>query len=155
VHQGWVIDPQWQQFLITDDEYDEVRGNGPAKDGYPVSYIWDISSLAAPKQTGHYKHLRKGIDHNQYVKDGFAYQSLYGLGLSILDLHSVAADPTGKGIKEVAYFDTYPEDDHLPGGGNVTFTGSWSNYPYFPSGYIFINTMDRGAFIVKRSDAAK
>jgi choice-of-anchor B domain-containing protein len=150
-HQGWVLDPEWQQYLITDDEYDEFDKSGLAADGYPVSYIWDISSLESPKQTGHYKGLRKGIDHNQYVKDGFAYQSNYGLGLSVLDLHSVSSDPTGKGIKEVAFFDTHPEDDHLPGGGNVTFTGSWSHYPFFPSGFIVINTMDRGAFVVKRS----
>ncbi|KAK4244296.1 hypothetical protein C7999DRAFT_17432 [Corynascus novoguineensis] len=150
-HQGWVLDPEWQQYLITDDEYDEFNKTGIGAEGYPISYIWDISSLEAPKQTGHYKGLRKGIDHNQYVKDGFTYQSNYGLGLSILDLRSVPSDPSGKGIKEVAYFDTHPEDDHIPGGGNVTFTGSWSNYPFFPSGFIVINTMDRGAFVVKRS----
>ncbi|KAK3381205.1 hypothetical protein B0H63DRAFT_415941 [Podospora didyma] len=150
-HQGWVLDPQWQQFLILDDEYDEVDEAGPAADGYPVSYIWDVSSLEKPKQTGYYKGLRRGIDHNQYVHDGFSYQSNYALGLNILDLRSVPSDPTGKGIKEVAYFDTYPEDDKEPGGGNVTFTGTWSHYPFFPSGYIVINTMDRGAFVVKRS----
>ncbi|KAL2193256.1 hypothetical protein P885DRAFT_45587 [Corynascus similis CBS 632.67] len=150
-HQGWVLDPEWQQYLITDDEYDEFNKTGIGAEGYPISYIWDISSLEAPKQTGHYKGLRKGIDHNQYVKDGFTYQSNYGLGLSILDLRSVPSDPSGKSIKEVAYFDTHPEDDHIPGGGNVTFTGSWSNYPFFPSGFIVINTMDRGAFVVKRS----
>ena len=146
-----MLDPQWQQYLITDDEYDEFDKSGLAADGYPISYIWDISSLESPKQTGHYKGLRKGIDHNQFVKDGFSYQSNYGLGLSILDLRSVSSDPTGKGITEVAFFDTHPEDDHLPGGGNVTFTGSWSHYPFFPSGVIVINTMDRGAFVVKRS----
>ncbi|GAB1319804.1 Regulatory P domain-containing protein [Madurella fahalii] len=154
-HQGWVLDPEWQQYLITDDEYDEVNKTGVAADGYPISYIWDITSLEQPKQTGHYKGLRRGIDHNQYVKDGFTYQSNYGLGLSILDLRSVPSDPTGGGIREVAYFDTHPEDDHLPGGGNVTFTGSWSNYPYFPSGHIVINTLDRGVFVVKRSSASE
>ncbi|KAK0614712.1 hypothetical protein B0T14DRAFT_593307 [Immersiella caudata] len=148
-HQGWVLDPNWQQFLIVDDEYDEVRGNGLGSSGFPISYIWDVSSLEAPKQTGYYRGLRKGIDHNQYVKDQHAYQSNYGLGLNILDLRSVAADPTGAGIKEVGFFDTYPEDDHLPGGGNITFTGTWSNYPFFKSGFILINTMDRGAFVVK------
>ncbi|TPX15793.1 uncharacterized protein E0L32_000127 [Thyridium curvatum] len=150
-HQGWVLDPEWQQFLISDDEYDEVDERGLASAGYPISYIWDISSLEAPKQTGYYKHLRKGIDHNQFVKDGFTYQSNYALGISILDLRSVPSDPTGKGIKEVAYFDIHPEDDNMEGGGNVTFTGTWSHYPFFPSGYIVINTMDRGAFVVKKS----
>ncbi|KAK0732905.1 hypothetical protein B0T26DRAFT_736050 [Lasiosphaeria miniovina] len=150
-HQGWVLDPLWQQYLILDDEYDEVDEVGLAADGYPISYIWDISSLESPKQTGYYRGLRRGIDHNQYVKDGFAYQSNYALGISILDLRSVPQDPTGKGIKEVAYFDVHPEDDNAPGGGQVTFTGTWSHYPFFPSGYIVINTMDRGAFVVRRS----
>jgi choice-of-anchor B domain-containing protein len=148
-----VLDPNWQQFLITDDEYDEVRRTGLGKDGFPISYIWDISDLEAPKQTGHYKGLRRGIDHNQLVKDHHAYQSNYGLGLSILDLRSVASDPTGSGIREVGFFDTYPEDDHLPGGGNITFTGTWSNYPFFSSGFVFINTMDRGGFVVKISNS--
>ncbi|KHE88026.1 hypothetical protein GE21DRAFT_9447 [Neurospora crassa] len=153
-HQGWVLDPNWQQYLILDDEYDEYDAAGLGADGYPITYIWDISSLEKPKQTGHYKGLRRGIDHNQFIKDGFSYQSNYGLGLSILDLRSVPLDPTGKRIKEVAYFDVHPEDDNAPGGGNVTFTGTWSHYPFFPSGYIVINTMDRGAFVVKRTAAS-
>jgi len=152
---GWVLDTKWQQFLIMDDEYDEVDAVGPAADGFPVSYIWDISSLASPKQTGYYKGLRRGIDHNQFVKDGFSYQSNYALGISVLDLRSVPSDPTGKGIKEVAYFDTHPEDDNVPGGGNITFTGTWSHYPFLPSGFIVINTMDRGAFVVKKSENAQ
>nr|CAD70561.1 hypothetical protein [Neurospora crassa] len=153
-HQGWVLDPNWQRYLILDDEYDEYDAAGLGADGYPITYIWDISSLEKPKQTGHYKGLRRGIDHNQFIKDGFSYQSNYGLGLSILDLRSVPLDPTGKRIKEVAYFDVHPEDDSAPGGGNVTFTGTWSHYPFFPSGYIVINTMDRGAFVVKRTAAS-
>ncbi len=93
-HQGWVLDSQWQQFLISDDELDEMSRTGLAAEGYPISYIWDISSLEAPKQTGHYKGLRKGIDHNQYIKDGFAYQSNYALGISVLDLqiNSIRSD---------------------------------------------------------------
>lgn len=141
----------WQQYLITDDEYDEYNRTGLANDGYPVSYIWDISSLEKPKQTGFYKGLRKGIDHNQYVKDGYTYQSNYGLGISILDLRSVPMDPSGRSIREVAYFDTRPEDDDMPGGGNLTFTGTWANYPYFKSGYIVVNTLDRGVFVLKRT----
>ncbi|EON98378.1 hypothetical protein UCRPA7_6111 [Phaeoacremonium minimum UCRPA7] len=144
-HQGWVLDPKWQQYLILDDEYDEYDKTGLAADGYPISYIWDISSLEAPKQTGYYRGLRKGIDHNQFVKDGYTYQSNYALGISILDLRSVARDPTGKGIKEVAYFDIHPEDDNVAGGGNVTFTGTWSHYPFFPSGTTGIPFSDNNA----------
>jgi choice-of-anchor B domain-containing protein len=150
-HQGWVLDRNWQHYLILDDEYDEVNITKTGEYAYPVSYIWDISKLEKPRQTGKYTGPRRGIDHNQFVIDGFSHQSNYGLGYTVLDLRSVPFDPTGKGIKEVAYFDIHPEDDNLPGGGNETFTGTWSHYPYFKSGFVVINTMDRGAFVVKRS----
>jgi choice-of-anchor B domain-containing protein len=153
-HQGWVTNTEWQEFLLLDDELDESFSVGPAASGFPVTYIWDIRSLEAPKQTGFYRSSAYGIDHNQFVIDGFSHQSNYGLGYTVLDLRSVPKDPTGKGIKEVAYFDIHPEDDNLPGGGNETFTGTWSHYPYFKSGYVVINTMDRGAFVVKRSSKA-
>jgi hypothetical protein len=37
----------------------------------------------------------------------------------------------------------------MEGGGSLKFSGSWSNYAGYPSGFILINTMDRGAFVVK------
>jgi hypothetical protein len=45
----------------------------------------------------------------------------------------------------------HPEDDDV--GGEATFTGSWSVYPYFESGYIVINSIERGLFVVKYSGA--
>jgi choice-of-anchor B domain-containing protein len=150
-HQGWVLDVNNQEYLILDDEYDEYDKAGPAADGYPVTYIWDIKNLETPKQTGYYKTSVKGIDHNQYVIDGLSYQSNYGAGLRILDLSSIPSNPTGSGVKELAFFDIYPEDDEAPGGGVIDFVGSWSSYAYFKSGFILINTMERGAFVVKRT----
>ena len=58
-------------------------------------------------------------------------------------------DPTGDSVCEIAYFDIYPEDDQMEGGGYVGFVGTWSSYAFFPSGYIFINTIERGAWVVK------
>ncbi|CAH0047663.1 unnamed protein product [Clonostachys solani] len=154
-HQGWVLDPQWQNYIILDDEYDEVEVSNNGGIAYPVSYIWDISSLENPKLTGQYTGPRSGIDHNQFIIDGFAHQSNYALGYHVLDVRSIPEDPTGGSIKQVAFFDIHPEDDNAPGGGNVTFTGTWSHYPYFKSGYVVINTMDRGAFVVKKSKDAQ
>ncbi|KAI0180543.1 hypothetical protein GGR52DRAFT_248785 [Hypoxylon sp. FL1284] len=150
-HQGWVLDEQWQQYLVLDDEYDEYDAAGPGAAGYPITYIWDVSDLEAPKQTGYYRASRKGIDHNQFINGGLAYQSNYGGGLHILDISSIPEDPTGGGVEELAYFDIYPEDDDFEGGGQVEFQGTWSHYPYFKSGYIMINTIERGAYVVKRS----
>ncbi|KAH8650523.1 hypothetical protein BGZ60DRAFT_534184 [Tricladium varicosporioides] len=148
-HQGWVLDKNWQQYLLLDDEVDEEELAGPAADGYPVTYIWDISSLEAPKQTGIYKATNKGIDHNQYVINGLSYQSSYGAGLRVYDVSSIPSDPTGKSVCEVAYFDIYPEDDNAEGGGIIQYSGSWASYAYFKSGYIFINTIERGGYVVK------
>jgi choice-of-anchor B domain-containing protein len=150
-HQGWVLDTQWQNYLVLDDEYDEYDAVGPGAAGYPITYIWDISSLERPRQTGYYRGVRRGIDHNQFVHDGHVYQSNYGGGLVVLDVSSIPTDPTGAGVRQVAYFDIYPEDDDEQGGGSVEFVGTWSHYPFFPSGYIVINTIERGAYVVKRS----
>ena len=105
-HQGSVLDPNWQDFLIMDDEYDEFNHTGLGADGFPISYIWDIRNLQKPKQTGFFKSDVRGIDHNQYVNGDFVYQSNYGAGLRILDISTVRRDPTGRGIEEVGYFDS-------------------------------------------------
>ena len=138
--------------MILDDEFDEVERSGPASNQKAVTYIADISNLTDAVFTGYYKSAITTIDHNQYVVDGFAYQSNYGAGLRVLDVRSVRYDPSGSSINEVAYFDVYPEDDGETGGGAASFVGTWASYAYFKSGFIFINTIERGGFVVKRTD---
>jgi hypothetical protein len=100
------------------------------------------------------------MDCQVYVKDGFGYHSNYGSGLRVVDYRNVRSGVSN--VKEVAYIDVYPEGDpveyvfvRLRGAEHhrVTFPnsffGTWSNYPYFPSGYIVVNTMERGVFSVK------
>lgn len=157
-HQGWVINPDWQTHLLLDDELDEGEINpnrtapdSPAGDGFPVTYIFDITNLEKPKNTGYYKSTTRSVDHNQFIYNGLAYQSNYQAGLRVLDVSSVPYDSTGKGVKEIAYFDVYPGDDNLEGGGEALWDfGTWSHFT-FPSGNIVINTIDRGAFVVKLS----
>lgn len=67
----------------------------------------------------------------------------------MLDASSIPRDPTGNGVCEAAFFDIYPEDDFQRGGGDLGFTGTWSSYAYFKSGFVFVNTIERGAFVVK------
>ena len=81
--------------------------------------------------------------------DGRAYQSSYGAGVRVYDVSSIPADPTGGGVCEVAYFDTHPEDDAKEGGGAVEYAGSWASYGYFKSGFVPVNTIERGVFLVK------
>ncbi|KAK3328658.1 hypothetical protein B0T19DRAFT_196564 [Cercophora scortea] len=150
-HQGWVTDPNWQAFLVLDDEYDEYDKKGLAASGYPITYFWNITSLEKPKQSGYFRSPGYGIDHNQFVVNGFSYQSHYGAGLRVIDVTSLPQDATGGGVKEVGFFDVYPEDDANTNGGSIDFVGTWSHYPFFKSGFILVNTIERGAFVVKRS----
>jgi hypothetical protein len=46
-------------------------------------------------------------------------------------------------LSEVAFLEVSPGCD-IP-----TFLGSWSSYPYYPSGNVVVNTIERGLFIVK------
>ncbi|RPB00709.1 hypothetical protein L873DRAFT_1834993 [Choiromyces venosus 120613-1] len=134
MHQSWLLDTENQEYLILDDEYDEYDGVGLAADGYP--------------QTGYYKSGQYGIDHNQYIANGKVYQSNYGGGLWILDVSSIPKDPSGKGVKEVGFFDVYPEDDVQPKGGVLDFVGTWASHALFRSEWM-VNTIERGAFVVK------
>lgn len=133
-----------------DDEYDEVQKSSPfPPTTKPTTYIWDIKNLEKPKMTGHFKGTVDSVDHNQYIYNGLSYQSNYGSGLRVVDVRSIPQDPSGKGVKEVGFFDIHPEDDMEKEGGSTTFVGSWSSFAGFPSGYIFINTMERGGFVVR------
>lgn len=153
-HSGAVLDPNNQEYLVMGDEFDEVYGIPPADDGLSVTYVWDIRDLKNPNHTGIFKSSVRAIDHSQYVHNGLSFQSNFGAGLRVLDVSSVPHDPTGKGIKEVAFFDVFPDDDDEPGGGILEYVGSWSSYAGFPSGNILVNSMERGVFIVKNPSVA-
>ncbi|KFA67602.1 hypothetical protein S40285_09567 [Stachybotrys chlorohalonatus IBT 40285] len=145
-HQGWLADPE-MRFLLLDDELDEQRRRGPAANQRTTTYIVDISDLARPVFTGTYQSPAIAIDHNQYVIDGISYQANYGSGLRMINVTSLSSDRTGRGITEVGFFDCYPEDDSV--GGRAAFTGTWSVYPYFNSGYILLNSIERGVFSLR------
>ncbi|KAI4611112.1 hypothetical protein J4E83_008055 [Alternaria metachromatica] len=146
-HQGWWTERNWHQYVLLNDELDEQEAVGPAASGRPVTHIIDLTDLRNPKATGtFYATDSKGIDHNLYIVDGLAYQSNYGAGIWVHDVRSISKDPTGKGVKTEGFFDIYPEDDSV--GGIVQFVGTWSHF-LFPSGYILVNTIERGAFTVK------
>ena len=82
---------------------------------------------------GYFFHL------GEYVKGNYVYQANYTGGLRILSLDAINDGE----LKEVAYFDTYPEN-------NITdLNGAWSNYPYFESGIIVVSDISNGLFILK------
>jgi choice-of-anchor B domain-containing protein len=129
-HQGWLSEDR--RYFYIDDELDEGDSVNVT-----TSRIFDVQDLSNPIFMGSFTSGRPATDHNQYTHQGRIYQSNYRSGLRIFD----ATDPTAP--EEIGYFDTYPSDDA------VGYNGTWSNYPYLPSGTIIISDIERGMFIVR------
>ena len=77
------------------------------------------------------------VNHNNYVHEGRLYAANYSMGVRVLDCSN------GNSMTEVAYFDTYPEND------GASFNGVWNVYPYFESGTIIASDFQRGLFVLK------
>jgi hypothetical protein len=72
-HQGWIVD-EAMTVLLLDDELDELNQKGPPAGeigglvNHTTTYIFDISNLEKPVNTGYYQSPEQSIDHNQYVR---------------------------------------------------------------------------------------
>ncbi|KAL2106629.1 hypothetical protein VUR80DRAFT_6441 [Thermomyces stellatus] len=146
-HQGWLTADH--KYLLLDDELDEQEKTGPAEDQHTTTYVVDIQDLTNPIFRGVYKSPQRSIDHNQYIIEGLSYQSNYGSGLRIVNITSINEDDSGALFEEVGFFDVRPEDDEV--GGEATFNGAWSVYPFFQSGHIVVNSIERGVFSLKHN----
>ena len=132
-HQGWLTEDG--RYFLLNDELDEMRG------GYSTqrTLVFDLMDLDAPEFSFEWDSGLTVIDHNLYQKGDYSFQSNYRAGLRIIDVSRV-----GEGeMEEVAFFDTYPQDE------DVNFGGQWSNYPYFPSGIVVANDSDNGLFVLR------
>ena len=89
------------------------------------TYLWNIRDLDNPILENTYDSTEPAIDHNQYVLGDYTYQSNYEAGLRILRIDQANYD-----LNEVAYFDVHPEWT------TPSFTGTWSNFPYYTRGII-------------------
>ncbi|PPK92868.1 choice-of-anchor B domain-containing protein [Kineococcus xinjiangensis] len=132
-HQGWLTEDH--RYFLLGDELDELNGEVSET----TTYIWDLTDLDAPVLNGTYGHGNPAIDHNIFVKQGLAYQSNYTSGLRITDTWKANQ---GR-LTERGFFDVYPADD------STTFAGTWSNYPYFPSGTVVVTGTEEGLFVLK------
>ena len=82
------------------------------------------------------------IDHNGYPNGNNYYLANYTAGIRVLDLSQIGE----KSLTEIGFFDTYPEND------NAAFDGVWNVYPFFISNNIIISDIDRGLFIILKSN---
>jgi choice-of-anchor B domain-containing protein len=123
--------------LLLNDELDEEEISD--LNGHTRSMIWDVSKLDSPSLIGNFYSNEKAIDHNEYIHEGVAWQANYCAGLRVLDARSLETGTT----KELAFFDVSPECD------TAIFMGAWSSYPYFKSGTVVVQSIERGLFVLK------
>jgi len=131
-HQGWLL--PGKHYLLLDDELDELYGTN----SHTRTMVWDVSDLENPHPVSSYYSTETVIDHNLYTLADRAYLSNYCGGLRIYDTSNAADSLTEDGFFDVA-----------PDCSTRLFLGTWSNYPYLPSGNILVNSIDRGFFLLK------
>lgn len=131
-HQGWLRSDH--VLFALDDELDEQRFGHKTR-----TRFFDVSNLEAPFVKVVVDGRTTAIDHNQYWIGRLVFQSNYRAGLRLIDF------PIGglSVVRERAYFDVYPAND-LP-----QFNGTWSNYPFFPSGNTIVSSIEEGLFVVR------
>ncbi len=134
-HQGWLDEDH--RYFYSNDELDEVQGTVDQT----RTLIWDIADLDDPILVREYFHDNASSDHNLYIVGDLMYQSNYVSGLRILDI-SDRENPT-----LVSFFDTVPGSPDEP-----AMDGSWSNYPFFESGIIIVNSGTQGMFILRKRE---
>jgi choice-of-anchor B domain-containing protein len=134
-HQGWFTEDH--RYYFVDDELDELSGSIDRT----RTLVYDLTDLEDPRLQLEWSGTTSASDHNLYIRDNLMYQSNYRAGLRIVDV----SDPDAPA--EVAHFDTAPYLEDAPG-----FSGTWSNYPFFPSGTVIVTSVQEGLFILKKRD---
>lgn len=127
-HQGW-LSPD-RSLVYLNDELDEQSFATPT-----TTRVINVSNINSPFETATYTNSNTSIDHNLYTLGNRIFASNYRSGLRVFD----ATSPTAP--VEVAYFDTYPDDDA------ASFNGLWSVYPYLPSGVVLGSDLEKGLFV--------
>lgn len=131
-HQGWFT-KSMTHYLVNDELDEQQLGIGTR------THIFDFIDLDNIGYMNYYQASNTSIDHNLYIKDQFVYESNYRSGVRVLDATRVSSGI----LNEVGYFDLFPLND-LP-----QFSGTWSNYPYLPSGINLATSMYDGFFVLR------
>lgn len=134
-HQGWFTEDH--RYFILGDELDEINSGFNSR-----TLIFDMADLDNPVLHDTYLGPTSAIDHNGYVLGDAFFLANYTAGVRVLDISGIA----DTSVSESGFFDTFPAND------NTQFDGVWSVYPYFDSGKIIVSDINRGLFIIKKSE---
>lgn len=127
-HQVW-LSPDLK-YAYLNDELDE-NGVKPT-----TTYVIDVQNPSSAFLVGSFTNGNQAIGHNCYTLPGRLFEANYRSGLRVFD---IGANPTNP--PEIAWFDTYPDDDM------AEFNGLWNNYPFFQSGIVLGSDLERGLFV--------
>jgi choice-of-anchor B domain-containing protein len=129
-HQSWLSNDQ--RYVYINDELDEG-----ATVSVCTTIVIDVRNLASPTFVGTFNNGNPSIGHNLYIGQGNRlFEANYRSGVRVFNLNASATNPP-----EVAWFDTYPNDD------GAQFNGLWNVWPYFPSGTFIGSDIERGLFV--------
>ena len=133
-------------FLTQNGKYLLFCDESPAS--LPVHMI-DVQNINNPQPLQTFKMRPQTTAHNPYIiGNQWALVSSYQDGIILLDI----SQPNN--IKEVGYFDTYPQGGYNTGFyGGGAYAGNWGAYPFFPSGRIAAQDMQNGIYILDPSPA--
>tara|TARA_B100001564_G_scaffold105437_1_gene87179 strand:- start:50246 stop:51550 length:1305 start_codon:yes stop_codon:yes gene_type:complete len=134
-HQGWLTEDS--RFFIVGDELDEQNVGMNTR-----TIVFDFTDLDNPVLSFEYFSNNMSIDHNGYAVGDSFFLASYRAGMRELNILNI----DNQNITEVGFFDTYPEDD------NAAFNGVWNVYPFFESGNIILSDIEKGLFVVKKSN---
>ena len=134
-HQGWLTEDS--RFFIVGDELDEQNVGMNTR-----TIVFDFTDLDNPVLSFEYFSNNMSIDHNGYAVGDSFFLASYRAGMRELNILNI----DNQNITEVGFFDTYPGDD------NAAFNGVWNVYPFFQSGNIVLSDIEKGLFVVKKSN---
>lgn len=135
VHQGWLTEDH--RYFLLGDELDETNLGLSTR-----THVFDVSDLEAPEHLYAHDLGTRATDHNLYVRGNRIFAANYSTGLRVLEFGDLAEEE----IEEIAWFDTYPDND------GPALDGAWSVYPYLPSGTILVSDIRRGLFVLSMED---
>lgn len=136
-HQGWLTEDG--KYFVFNDELDELTARSPGD--LQTTYQVNVDNLDSPGIVVASPNNTASTDHNLYIKDKVIYESNYTSGLRLFD----AKDVPTTDLREIGYFDVYPENDDDGFEG-----GTWSNYSrYRDDDIVTVSSIDRGLFVLE------